>query len=189
MQRLLISALGAIFLFGAPAFAEKVEPLTEDQAKRFVETLPALDAMGKELEESGRFEALNARTKPEAGKPFKPYSNAVVALKEEYPAEHARLGTLVGKHGFKAEEWGAIGDRVMVAYFAERMERENPGAMKQMEAMDASMLEMMPAHVQDQMGAVMSLITAVKNSPAEDRKAIKAVAADLDKFMDEQSAE
>lgn len=187
MTRILAVLFSAVFAFAA-AHAADVKPLTEDEAKRFVATLPAVDELGSELREDGKIEALNARSRPKAGEEFKPYSGAVAGLKEKHPAEHGRLAAIVGKHGFSTDAWGAVGDRVMVAYLAERMERENPGAMKQMEAMDASMIDMMPAHVKEQMAAAMALMDSVKNAPAEDRKTVALVSDDLDAFMDEQEA-
>lgn len=184
MTAAVMSAVIALLAFGA-AQAGETNALTSDEARRFVATLEDVQALGDRLEANGEAEALNIRTQPKAGEAFRPYSTAVAALKADYPAEHARLSAIVGQHGFSAQEWGAVGDQVMIAYLAEKMEQENPGALQQMAQMDSSMKEIMPAHMKEQMAAALALAQAAKDAPAENRAAIKPVMADLDAFTEE----
>ncbi|MEZ5927046.1 MAG: hypothetical protein R3C54_09745 [Parvularculaceae bacterium] len=186
MMRTIAAFAAAAAVIAGPAIAGETAPLTTETATRFVATLDGVQALGKEFDAEGKLDALEVETKPKLGEEFKPYSNAVTALKAGYPAEHARLAALVKPQGFSTEEWGAVGDRVMLAYLAEKMEAQDPGALAQMEAMDPSMMEMMPPQMREQMAGAIALAKAVRNAPEDDRKAIKPVMADLDAVMESE---
>ncbi len=160
-------------------------PLTEDQAKRFVETLPALDQFGKDLEAEGKTEQMSIDTQPKAGEEFKPYSTAVAVLEKRHPADHKRLANLVKPHGFSAGEWGDVGDRVMIAWMALKMQEEDPRTLQMMEGMDKSMLDMMPPELKAQMEAAFAMMETVKNAPEADKQAVASVKDDLDAYMEE----
>lgn len=182
MLRRLISIISLLF-FASAAFAGDT-PLTEDQAKRFVASLAAVDSLGDELQAQGKIENLNVDAKPKAGEAFKPYSNAVTALSKTYPADHAKLVKAVKAHGFSANDWGLVGDRVMIAYMAVKMEEDDPQAMAMMEGMDASMLEMMPPEMRTQMEGAFAMMETVKNAPEADKQAIASVKPKLDAYME-----
>ena len=185
MLRSFVLAAVAALLPVVAAFADSA-PLTEDQAKRFVASLSAVEALGDELEAEGKTDQLDIETAPKAGEPFKPYSAAIAALSEKYPADHARLASAVKPHGFSADDWGAVGDRVIVAYMALKMEEEDPRAMEMMEGMDASMIEMMPPEMRDQMEAAFAMMETVKNAPADDKRIVSTVKDDLDAYMENE---
>jgi hypothetical protein len=187
MMKTVFAALAATFLAIGAAHAGD-GALTEDQAKRFVKTLPALDEFGKELEKKEEAGKINFDAQPKAGEPFKPYSNAVKILKAESPADHQRLASLVKPHGFSATQWGDVGDRVMIAYMALKMQEEDPRTMQMMEGMDKSMMDMMPPEMKAQMEAAFAMMETVKNAPEADKQAVSSVKADLDAYM-EQSGE
>jgi hypothetical protein len=107
-------------------------------------------------------------------------------LKAKYPADYSRLDAAVKPQGFSAIDWGAAGDRVMVAYMALKMENENPQAMAQMQAMDPAMLDMMPPEMKVQMMQAQAMMATIANASAEDKKAVAEVENDLDAFMDKQ---
>ena len=65
-QRLIAGLAGVLFLFGV-ALAGGDKPLTEDQAKRFVATLSAIDALGDQLEAAGKTENLKVATEDVGG--------------------------------------------------------------------------------------------------------------------------
>lgn len=180
------SASAAIILF-ASVFAEDA-PLSADSAKRFVESLAAVEALGDELEAQGKTEQLQIAPQPKAGEAFKPYSTAVTALKEKYPSDYAKLRTAVKPHGFGAEEWGAAGDRVMIAYLALKMEEEDPTALQQMKAMDKSMLDMLPPEMKAQFAQAMAMMETVQNASDADKAAVAAVKDDLDAYMEKGAA-
>jgi hypothetical protein len=176
--------LARIFIIIAAAFmatTAHAENLTEKDAGRFIATLDEVTALGKELEKN----ELNVKPQPMLGERFQPFKNAVVALKAEQPANYKKLDGIVSKQGFTPEAWGETGDKVMVAYIAAKLDKESPGAMKEMENMDPAMLDMMPAQVRDQMKTVMAMVQTVKDTPAEDKKAIKPHMAELEKKMEQ----
>lgn len=169
----------------APASALN-DPLTEDQAKRFVTTLPAVQALGEEMNADGKIGKMQVDLQPKAGEPFTPYTTAIAALKKKYPADHARLAGAVKPYGFNAAEWASIGDKVMIAYLAVKMQEEDPRSMAMMEGMDSSMLDMMPPEMRDQMQSAFAMLETVRNTPDEDRKAVMAAKDELDAYMKAQ---
>ncbi len=185
-QRVIAGMIGAVVLV-AGAFAADDKPLTEDQAKRFVATLAAVDALGDSLEAEGKIENLRIEQRPTAGEPFLPYSNAVSVLKEKYPSDHVKLADAVKGHGFSTTEWGHVGDRVMIAYLALRMQEEDPDSMEMMAGMDKSMLDMVPPELRAQLESTFAMMETVKNAPESDKKAVAVVKSDLDKFMEEDT--
>ncbi|MEO1135741.1 MAG: hypothetical protein AAFW68_03895 [Pseudomonadota bacterium] len=179
-------ASAAVILF-ASAFADDA-PLTADSAKRFVESLAAVEALGDELEAQGKTEQLQIAQQPKAGEAFKPYSTAVIALKEKYPSDYAKLRSAVKPHGFGAEEWGAAGDKVMIAYLALKMEEEDPTALQQMKAMDKSMLDMLPPEMKTQFTQAMAMMETVQNASDSDKAAVATVKDDLDDYMENETS-
>lgn len=182
MMRLFTIFISSL-LFTVTALAGDA-PLTEDQAKRFVASLSSVEALGDALEAEGKIENLQIDSQPKAGEAFKPYSSAVAALAEKYPGDHAKLAKAVKTHGFSAADWGAVGDRVMIAYLAVKMQEEDPQAMEMMDGMDASMMEMMPPEMRAQMESVFAMMETVKNAPADDKRTIAVVKDDLDAYME-----
>lgn len=174
----MIAPLAAAILALSPAYAET--PLSSDAIARFVETLEPVEAFGDRLESDKKFEKLFEQREPVPGKDFRPYSDGVAALKKASPAEYEKLGALVKPKGFSQADWAVTGDRVMLAYMANRMEEENPGYEKQiaemkaqMAAMDPAMLEQMPAQMKSGMLAAQAMVEAISKSPPEDRAAVK----------------
>lgn len=180
-MRRLIAAL-MVILFAGPVFAGESHPLTEDQVKRFIAAIDDVQAFGDEMEKTGRNILSDTDTAPAMGEAYHPYGKALAALKEKAPADYAKLSGIVRRHGFKeAESWGETGDKVIVAYLAEKAAKENPDYMKQMEAMDPSMLDKMPPEMKAQMAAAMAMMQAVKSAPAADRATVRP-------FLDELEA-
>ncbi len=182
-----IVAAFAVFLFTFGAASAGDAPLTEDQAKRFVKTLPALDELKKEMDDEGKSEHMRIATQPKAGEPFKPYSNAVAALKKDFPADHARLANAVRPYGFSAKQWGDIGDRLIIAHLANKMQKEDPRTMTMMENMDRSMIDMMPPEMQARLANTFAMMETVKNAPAEDREVAEKVSDELDAYMETET--
>lgn len=178
---------GSFFLFVSGAVAADA-PLSVDAAKRFVASLESVKTFGEELEAKGEAEQLLFDAKPKAGEAFKPYSKSVAGLKAKYPAEYSKLQSAVKPHGFGAEEWGAVGDRVIIAYLARKMDKENPDAMAQMQAMDPSMLDMMPPEIKTQIEQARAMMETVAAAPPADKKIVAEVEDDLDAFMEKEAA-
>ena len=186
LQRVMTIAAGAVFLMISGAAAVEQKPLTEDQAKRFAATLPALEVLKEEMEAEGKNEQLAIETTPKAGEAFKPYSTAVATLNKDFPAEHAKLAKAVKPHGFTPAQWGSVGDRVMIAYMAVKMQEQDPKSMAMMDGMDKSMLDMVPPEMRAQLEGTFAMMETVKNAPEADKKVVKSIKADLDKHMDNQ---
>ena len=162
----------------APAFAEA--PLSDDQVKRFVATLAPVEEFGDKLDHDGKLDDLDKKT-PAFGEEFRPYKNAIAALKRDHPADYAALGALLKPHGFSQDQWAATGDRVMLAYMALRMEQENPDYEKQMAGMDKSMLNQMPPQMRAQIEGALAMVETVKKAPAADKAAVKPHAKAIEK--------
>lgn len=177
-----IAAAFALTLAAAPVLA--AEPLTEDQVTRFVATLQPVEEFGDRLDDEGKMNEFDDRA-PVPGKEFHPYSDGVATLKKAHPADYARLGDLLKPHGFSQDQWAATGDRVMLAYMAIRMEKENPDYDKQMAKMDPAMLAQMPAPMRAQMEGVMAMIETVKKAPAADKAAVKPHVKAIEKEIGE----
>lgn len=186
MLKTFFAALAFVFVSAGAVFAGDA-PLTEDQAKRFVKTLPALDALKLEMDSEGKSDRMKVATHPKAGEPFQPYTNAVAALKKDFPADHARLSKAVKPFGFSAQEWGVVGDRVMIAHMANKMEAEDPRTMAMMENMDQSMIDMMPPEMKARLEATFAMMETVKNAPAEDREVVATVGDELDEYMENET--
>ncbi len=186
MLKTFFAALAVAFLASGAALAGD-GPLTEDQAKRFVKTLPALESLKKEMDEEGKSEHMRVATQPKAGEAFKPYSNAVAALKKDFPADHARLAKAVKPYGFSAKEWGVVGDRIMIAHLANKMQEEDPRTMEMMENMDQSMIDMMPPEMRERLANTFAMMETVKNAPAEDREVVAKVGDELDEYMETET--
>lgn len=178
---LMMAAVLFVFVGGVHA----ADPaLTLDTAKRFVSSLKSVESLGEEFMTNGKADKLMVDVQPKANEDFRPYSKAVSALKVKYPADYSRLKNAVKPHGFSAENWGAAGDRVMVAYMALKMENENPQAMAQMQAMDPSMLAMLPPDMKQQFEQAQIMMETISNASDEDKKVVAEVADELDEYMD-----
>ncbi|MEQ8179487.1 MAG: hypothetical protein RIC52_02355 [Amphiplicatus sp.] len=175
----LIAALGAVFILAGVAFAADPASLTEAKIKNFIASMESVKALGHELEASGKTDTLEIDSIPKTGEDFRPYSKSVAALKEKHPADHQRLAALVKPHGFSVDSWAETGDRVMIAYMAEKAE-EHPESLAHAQAMDPAMLSMVPPEMRAQMEGVMAMMETVKKAPAADRAALRPHMAALD---------
>ncbi|MEM8770178.1 MAG: hypothetical protein AAGD92_00890 [Pseudomonadota bacterium] len=174
------AAMSVVFVFSAQA---EDKPLTEDQTKRFIQTLPAMEKLGDEFNESGKSEFMQKDAMPKAGEAFKPYSTAMASLKKNYPADLKRVSSAVKPHGFSADQWASVGDRVMVAYMALQMEAEDPRTIAMMEGMDQSMIDMMPPEARAQMEGVFAMMETVRNVPEADKAMVRKFKPELDAHM------
>lgn len=184
MRKLFAAALGAAMLIVAGASANDAAPLSDEKIRKFMATMPAVQALAGDLEASGKDKAFEIDAMPKAGEPFRPYGKSVEALKARHPDEHARLGAAVRPQGFTADSWAAVGDRVVLAYAAEKAAKENPVMLAQMQAMDPAMLAMVPPEMRAQMETAMAMMEAVKAAPAADRAAVRPHLAALDAMFD-----
>lgn len=167
-------------------------PLREADVERFVGTLDDVAAFGKKLEAAGKDDLLNRQEQPTADAPFAPYSTGVSELKAQYPADHAELAGILKSHGFAPAEWGAVGDRVIIAYIALKIAEENPEALDmadQMAALDPAMLAQMPPQMKAQMDRMKAMVETVRRAPDADKKAVAPSKAALDAHVARQTEE
>lgn len=166
-------------------------PLREADVERFVGTLDDVAAFGKKLEAAGKDDLLNRQEQP-TDAPFAPYSTGVSELKAQYPADHAELAGILKTHGFAPAEWGAVGDRVIIAYIALKIAEENPEALEmadQMASLDPAMLAQMPPQMKAQMDRMKAMVETVRRAPDADKKAVAPSKAALDAHVARQTEE
>ena len=185
MHRVSLALIGVLVAFAGAALADDPAPLTDADVTSFISTLDAANAFGDELDADGKTDALEVAMEPKPGEAFKPYSNAVAAMKTKYPTDYVRLGAIVSPLGFSADNWAATGDRVISAYFAVRMERDNPGAAAQMAAMDPALLARLPAAHRADFEALKALVATSAAVSPEDRAAVEPHMDALDAEMDD----
>ena len=185
-----IIAVIGFFFFSASglAFANDA-PLTEDQARKFAQSLEPVNELGREMEAEGKTGEVQFDTRPKAGEKFRPYSKAVESLQKNYPAELNRLEKAVRPFGFSAPEWARIGDRVIVAYLALEMDDEDPRTAEMMAEMDQSMLDMMPPEMRPQLEAAFAMMETVRNAPEADKQVVAKVKPELDAVLDRPAAQ
>lgn len=184
MKRL-IALVAAFALSIPPAFA--ADALSADAARHFAQTLEPVQSFGDALEKEGKFNVLLGGGATVDGA-FKPYSAGVAALKAQLPNELGRLEAIVKPHGFTPEQWGAVGDRVMAAYMALRIEREQPGALAQVEQVDAAQIEKMPPEMRKQMLDFNAMVDALKKAPDADKAAVLPAMDAIDAHIARQEA-
>ena len=182
----LVSFICLILVASAPAAFAADGALTSDQVLRFAKTLPAVDVIGDKLTAEGKGDEMELAARPKAGEDFKPYSKAVAALKKSEPAHFASLKSAIKPHGFSVDNWGPIGDRVMMAYLAVTMEQEDPRTLAMMEGMDKSMLDMVPPEMRAQLETTFAMMETVRNVPEDDKAAVRPHKKMLDEVLSAQ---
>ncbi len=163
----------------AAAPVEAPQPLTEDQARRFAASLAGVKELTDKLkaEES---EAVVIDMAPADGEPFEPYSKAMRNLAENYPEEHEAFEKVLKPHGFDTTEWGAVGDRVIIAYMAVKMDEENPGAIEKLASMEEGDIAGMSEAGKAQWGLAMKRARIFAKASRADRAIVRAVKPELD---------
>ncbi|MEK7264562.1 MAG: hypothetical protein AAB227_00555 [Pseudomonadota bacterium] len=184
MKRL-FAGLAAFALSVPPVLAADV--LSADAARHFADTLAPVQSLGDAFEKEGKFNVLLGGGATVDGV-FKPYSAGVIALKTQLPNELGRLAAVVKPHGFTPEEWGLAGDRVMAAYMALRIEREQPGALAQIDLVGPAEIEKMPPDLRKQMLEYNAMVTALKKAPDADKLAVMPAVDTIDAYIAAQEA-
>lgn len=170
--------IALIALFAVPAFA--AEKLTAKAAQQFVNSLPDVNTMGKEMRDSGKADVLNAKTQPNPGETFEPYAKGVEVLKNEFPDDYKKFSSIAKSNGFSsAEEWGKTGDQVMLAYMATQTNIP-ADAMAQM---DAEMMAQMPPEMQAKMKRGMAMVEMIAAVPAENKAIVTPLIPSINEFI------
>ncbi len=155
--------------------------LTADDIDRFIESLPDAIELGEEFEAQGLGEALMAETLVDESGAFTPYTSGLTVLKTESASAYSRVEELAAKHDFRsAEDWAAVGDRVVLAYMAVRMP---PEAFEMMAQITPDMRANLPPQMQEQMANAMAMSKAIKAVPEADTAMIMPFADRLDEVL------
>ena len=183
-MRLIFSLAVFVASIFSAAFAGD-KPLTSDEVKRFVATIPATNALGEQFEAEGKIDILQVENQEAGQGTFGPYSHAIGVLKEKHVDGYKRLNAVVSAQGFEPVEWGAVGDRVMISYLALKMKESDPDTLAMMEGMDRSMLEMVPPEMRAQLEQTFLMMEAVKSAPEADQEVVAEFQNDLDAMLGE----
>ncbi|MEL6362163.1 MAG: hypothetical protein AAFR21_13880 [Pseudomonadota bacterium] len=164
-------------IWAGPALAGD-KALTTADAKKFTASLPAATELGEGFKEKGVDLFNSTEPKLAADGTFKPYSTLLLEMKDAHPAEYRQVNAMAKSAKFSnAVEWASVGDRVMLAYIADKMP-PNAGAM--MSAMTPEMMAMMPPETRAKLETSKAVMSAVDNVPQADKDALEPVMADLD---------
>jgi len=183
------ACLAAVAAIGS-AFAETA-PLSEKKVAAFVAALDDVDAFAARMEQEGKMAALQADTEPKPGEPFRPYANAIAALKQV--GEYDAFAKIVKANGFKSpEEWAAVGDPVIAAAVNLQMEAEDPeGAAKisQMEIPPELLNNPnIPPAMLEQMKSQLSMVQTFADAPAQHKDAVRPHMPALTAWMERNEA-
>ena len=107
------------------------EPLAAEDVRAFVAALPEAGAWGEEHRQ--RFVRPQPADGDDTGAHIAtPFTSAVEAIRAQGEAEE--LEAIVRRHGFTGlDHWGQVGDRLMRAYLALRIDAEQPLVRQQMQ--------------------------------------------------------
>ncbi|GAB4535255.1 MAG: hypothetical protein Tsb0010_15210 [Parvularculaceae bacterium] len=183
MMRLLTSIAAALVMIFAHSAA--AADLSAGQIERFVASLDDLREFGARLEAEGKQADAFEDLAPAPGEPFRPYTRGTEYLREI--GEYGAFEQIVRRHGFSdGAAWAETGDRVMVAFMANLMERENPQAAQMAASMSPEMLDQMPPAMRERMAGVMAMVTTMLNAPPEDRAAVAPFMDRIEAWMESQ---
>lgn len=163
-----LSAAGVFLAIGSAMAAS----LNAEQAKRFVAAMPDVSALSDDMRKGGRDKKIEDTIRAVQSKDgeFSPLLKGMPIMKKEFPADYERLSGIVEKHGFSsAEDWAAVGDRVMTTYMAIKADGENTGQLLSIiENMTPEQFAALPPEAQNQFAHARMVIKATAAvSPAE----------------------
>ncbi|MGQ0527294.1 MAG: hypothetical protein ACT4OY_04600 [Alphaproteobacteria bacterium] len=171
----------------SPAFAAT---LTSDQVKQFTNAIPDIEAFSTKMQKEGKDKALEKAVRPKPGESqFTPYTKGVVALKSQFPPDYTALSGVVSKHGFATPEiWANVGDSVMQAYLATKMQGKNMEAMQAMAKLPPEMKAKLPPQAKAQIEQATSMLKIVNAAPAANKEAIKPHIPAIDAWLQREEA-
>lgn len=176
----------AMTIFSAQAFAA----LSNDEVTKFIAATPDIETFAQDMKKEGR--NMEEEVMKDSKGKFEPYAQSVDLLKTKYKDDYKKMGDLVKKHGFtSAEEWANVGDRVMHAYMAIKIEEKNPEALKDIPALTDDMKKSMPPETLKMVERQIQVRQTIAAVPKEDKDAVKTQVASLDEWIkrsEEQAA-
>jgi len=184
--------LGVLLFMTAGALVQAQEgpALTPAYVEGFIAALPEIQALGKELEMREDFTKPDMKT-ADGTIPVNPMALVAAAI-EKHP-EAARFRAIIQKNGFAdIMTWGHVGDRIMHAYGAVKVEKESPDMdAKMKEAMDQLDKSDMSAEQKQAMKKMMmaqtKMVGAWTTAPDGDKAVVKQHMAELEKAFEDTS--
>lgn len=166
--------LCCVLLWGTAAMAQG---LTQDEAERFIDSLPEATTLGQQLQDSDKAEQFSQVMSPSKDKPYAPYTRGAAFMKMETPELYRTMGKIAEKHGFDSvESWARIGDRVMAAFMAIEVEKMPEASRKTAENMTPEMLDSMPANVRARIEGAMVMLAMTKTVSGADLTLMRKLA-------------
>jgi len=164
--------------------------LTQDKVGKFVTAIPDVEVFSESMRKSGKDKQLEEAVKPEKNETkFTPYTKGVALMKTKFPEDYKSLSDISKKSGFSsAEDWASTGDNVMMAYMANKIEAQNPNALKEIKDITPEMKAKMAPPMVAQMERAIKMMKIVSATPVEDRAAVKPHAAAIDGWLERSMA-
>lgn len=173
-----------IVLLPFTAHAQSDAPLREDEVRRFLATLDALEDLGQRYDESD-FE--NIEIDPEDG--FAPMAASLEELRghEAYP----EFQTILADEDFDDEDrWAEVGDRTLRAYMALQIREQHPNMLEEMTAAleqienQSGISEEQRASMLEMMGPAVAIARSIEQVSDEDLQMAETMRPEIDAAVD-----
>lgn len=191
MKNLVLAALVALITTVAgPAFA--AETLTSAKVESFVSTMSEVKGLSDTMKTEGKNELMDAKIKAlGSGEELSSYSRTVTVLKQEFPEDYKKLGKITKDKGFSSqEEWAAIGDSVMTAYVASKIDPQAKAGLEAAKAqLTPEMKAKMPPQAVAQMEQGIAMMKKLEGVPQANMDAIEPHKPAIEAFIKQASAE
>lgn len=178
-----IAYLSGMMLLLVVVVAHAASPaLTDAQIRGFIASMPELEALGEKYPDLAEDDDDD---EDDDDVDFaKPISSGIADLRGH--AAYRDLTQLVKRHGFSSpEQWGQVGDRVILAFLAASMDEgvgssraQMAEAFKQIDE-NPSMTAEQKAEMKQMLSGGMSFMHSIDQVPAADIKAIRPHMAEL----------
>lgn len=161
--------------------------LEKQQVDAYLDTLDEVKQLGERMKSSGLGAFLEREIMPRAGEAFDPHQRAVMALKREHADQHQALMRIVQRRGFiSPESWALVGDRVVLAYGAIKVESESPAILqlaRQMQGADPQFMQLLPPEQRFQVEQAMLIAKVLSRVPEADKQQVRPHIARLDRVF------
>lgn len=174
-----------LLLLPLGAYAQSGAPLQEEEVRRFLATLPALEELGERHADTG---LQDAEIDPEAG--FAPMAAALSELRGH--EAYGEFQSIVHGEGFDDEDrWAEVGDRTLRAYMALQLTEEHPGMLDELqgalEQLDSNpdMSDEQRAMMVEMLGPAVALARSIEDVPEDDLRVTEALRPEIDAVVEQ----
>lgn len=172
------------WLLCTPLWASSA-PLEPARIEAYLKTLVEVRQFGERLQAEGKGDFIVREITPRAGESFDPHRRAVEALRREQPADYAALAQRLHRYQFTSpNSWALLGDRVVLAYGAVKVESESPEVLllaQQMQGVDPAMLQLLPPQSRVEVEQALLIAQALARVPTQDKQTVRPYIARLDR--------